>query len=61
MKKLKKTTKKEGSEYSLIYVISNEACKNYKEEALQNPTKKEVLSWWREIKNISKKKIKTSS
>jgi hypothetical protein len=48
-------------EWLFVFAVSREAYNNYKEEVKRNPAKKDVLSWWREIKNISKVKQRPSA
>jgi len=48
-------------EWLFVYAVSREAYSNYKEEIKRNSAKKGVLSWWTEIKKISKEKQKPSA
>lgn len=53
--------KKEGREWTFIFVISNEACDNYKKKIEIFPAKKDILVWWEEVKKISETKKRSSA
>ncbi len=44
-----------SKEWLFVHIVSKEAYKNYKEESQKIPGKEKVLSFWKEIRDLSKK------
>ncbi len=60
LKKLEEA-EKSSREWTFIFVISKEACGNYKKKIEDCPAKKDILAWWEEVKKISETKKRSSA